>query len=52
MIVLLYVTGGVEVRVEVSGDIATCDLLEVLDAFVRSTGREPSGELDYITSTL
>ena len=41
-----------EITIEVSSDICTADLVEVLDAFVRSMGRSPTGDLDYTVSTL
>ena len=47
MITLLWESGGEEVRMTVSDDIATCDLLELLDQFIRAMGREPAGDLDY-----
>ena len=47
MITLLWEREGVTIRLVVSDDIATCDLLDAIDSFIKAMGREPSGSLDY-----
>ena len=47
MITLKWSGGGQDIEVNVDDSIPTCDLLEVIDVFIRLTSREPSGVLDY-----
>ena len=50
MIKLIWENGDELVEMEVSDDIVTADLLELIDSFIRLMGRDPSGELDYVTT--
>jgi hypothetical protein len=38
----------VDIAVECGDDIATCDLLEVIEVFIRVMDRSPVGELEFI----
>ena len=48
MITLKWEGGGQEIELSVDDSIPTCDLLEVLDVFIRLTSRDPSGVLEYM----
>ena len=52
MITLIFELKGEVVRVNCSSDITTNDLLEVMDTFIKTMGREPCGSLDYVTDEL
>ena len=52
MIRLIWESDGETIRIEVGDDVSTADLLELLDAFIRSMGRKPSGDLDYVKDEL
>lgn len=47
MITLTWNGDDQDIVMEISDDIATIDLLELLDIFIKTTNREPSGTLDY-----
>lgn len=49
MITLKHYSSTQDIEVFVDDSIPTCDLLEVLDIFIRLTKRDPSGSLEYIT---
>ena len=52
MIRLMWEHNGETIRLEVGDNISTADLLELLDAFIRSMGRDPTGDLDYVNDEL
>ena len=52
LITLVWKTEGQDIEVVVDESIATCDLLEVIELFIRVMGRTPSGELDFIQDKL
>lgn len=47
MIKLQWEGDGQTIELSVDDSIPTCDLLEVIDIFIRLTNRTPSGVLDY-----
>lgn len=48
MITFVWKTEAQDIKVVVDESIATCDLLEVMELFIRIMGREPHGELEFI----
>lgn len=52
MIKLIWEDNGQKICLSVDDSIPTCDLLEVIDMFIKMTNRSPSGVLDYTTQEL
>ena len=49
---LTWENAGQTIELEIDDSIVTCDLLEVLDLFIRLMSRSPTGELDYVSERL
>tara|TARA_R100000005_G_C4960845_1_gene177593 strand:+ start:410 stop:568 length:159 start_codon:yes stop_codon:yes gene_type:complete len=52
MIKLIWEDRGQTICLSVDDSIPTCDLLEVIDLFIKITNRTPTGVLDYTNQEL
>ena len=48
LIKLRWATETVDIELECDDSIPTCDLLEVIETFIRLMERNPSGNLEFI----
>ena len=48
VIKLNWTSESVDIAVECDDDIQTCDLLEVIELFIRVMDRDPVGELEFV----